>query len=113
MPQELALFGENTIEDTFIYFGRLNHLRRSEIDEKIEFLLKFLHLPSKTKLISQLSGGQQRRVSLSVALLHSPKLLILDEPTVGADPLLRQQIWIYLQRLCREEGMTVSIECFQ
>lgn len=81
MPQELALFGELSIESTLTYFGRLFNMSQSEIINKIDFLLKLLRLPSKTKPISQLSGGQQRRVSLSVALLHSPQLLILDEPT--------------------------------
>jgi huntingtin len=107
MPQELALFGEFTIEETLSYFGQLYFMEKCHIKQKIDFFVAFLHLPSKNKLISKLSGGQKRRVSLSVALLHSPKLLILDEPTVGVDPVLRKQIWIYLRELCREQGITV------
>ena len=57
--------------------------------ERLDFLVKFLDLPSRSQPLEQLSGGQQRRASLALALLHQPDLLILDEPTVGVDPLLR------------------------
>ena len=59
-------------------------------------------------MIGKFSGGQQRRVSLACALIHCPPLLILDEPTVGTDPLLRQNIWLHLRSLCRS-GMTVIL----
>ena len=55
------------------------------------------------------SGGQQRRVSFAVALLHNPELLILDEPTVGVDPMLRQSIWNHLIRLSSEQKKTILI----
>ena len=61
--------------------------------ERIDFLMKFLDLPSRKRKLINMSGGQQRRASLAVALLHEPELLILDEPTVGVDPLLRTSIW--------------------
>lgn len=55
------------------------------------------------------SGGQQRRVSFAVALMHDPELLILDEPTVGVDPLLRQSIWTHLVRITSKGDKTVII----
>ena len=61
------------------------------------------------KLTYDSSGGQQRRVSFAVALLHNPELLILDEPTVGVDPMLRQSIWNHLIRLSTEQKKTILI----
>lgn len=67
--------------------------------ERIDFLMKFLDLPSRKRKLINMSGGQQRRASLAVALLHEPELLILDEPTVGVDPLLRTSIWDHLSSM--------------
>jgi ABC-type multidrug transport system ATPase subunit len=75
--------------ETMYYFGILHRMSRSKVRERGNFLLALLELPSQTKLIRKLSGGQQRRVSFAVAMLQEPPLLILDEPTVGVDPLLR------------------------
>lgn len=66
-------------------------------------------LPLLTEVSLFSSGGQQRRVSLASALVHHPPLLILDEPTVGVDPVLRKAIWEHLDALCREDGLTVII----
>jgi len=59
MPQELALFGEISIENTLKYFGLLYNMIQTEMDEKVDFLIELFNLPSKEKLISKLSGGQQ------------------------------------------------------
>ncbi|KAH7645562.1 LOW QUALITY PROTEIN: ABC transporter G family member 20 [Dermatophagoides farinae] len=109
MPQELALFPDFTIKETLRYFGQLYRMSSKEIKARTKFLITLLHLPEKNRLVSQLSGGQQRRVSLASALVHRPPLLILDEPTVGVDPVLRKAIWEHLDALCREDGLTVII----
>ncbi|XP_076032357.1 ABC-type transporter snustorr [Oratosquilla oratoria] len=109
MPQELALFQEFTICETLQYFGRIHGMSHLSIARKTEFLIKFLDLPSDKRLISQLSGGQQRRVSFASALVHDPELLILDEPTVGVDPLLRTSIWEHLISVCRTSRTTIII----
>ena len=62
-------------------------------------LLDLLDLPEPSRRVAALSGGQKRRLSFAAALLHNPKLLILDEPTVGVDPVVRARIWSHLQSL--------------
>ena len=85
----MALYREFTIRETLAYFGRLYNMSPGRVAERTEFLMSFLDLPAARKrLISDISGGQQRRISLAAALLHQPELLILDEPTVGVDPVL-------------------------
>ena len=70
--------------------------------------LQFLDLPTQQRLIVNLSGGQQRRASLAAALLHEPELLILDEPTVGVDPLLRTSIWKHLLDICNQASQAMT-----
>lgn len=109
MPQETALYGEFSIRETMMYFGWIFSMDTSEINERLQFLLNFLDLPSENRLVKNLSGGQQRRVSFAVALMHDPELLILDEPTVGVDPLLRQSIWNHLVQITKDGNKTVII----
>ncbi|XP_047035912.1 ABC transporter G family member 20 isoform X1 [Helicoverpa zea] len=109
MPQEIALYGEFTIKETMMYFGWIFGMETREIVERLRFLLDFLDLPSENRMVKNLSGGQQRRVSFAVALMHDPELLILDEPTVGVDPLLRQSIWTHLVRITSSGDKTVII----
>ncbi|XP_037955428.1 ABC transporter G family member 20-like [Teleopsis dalmanni] len=109
MPQELALYGEFTMAETLIYFGLIAGMSRAAIADRTEFLLKLLNLPYGSKFVKTLSGGQQRRVSLATALLQEPELLILDEPTVGVDPVLRQNIWDHLVNITKNGNTTVII----
>ncbi|XP_067618851.1 ABC transporter G family member 23 isoform X2 [Eurosta solidaginis] len=109
MPQEIALYGEFSIRETMMYFGWIFGMETKEIGERLQFLLNFLDLPSEKRLVKNLSGGQQRRVSFAVALMHDPELLILDEPTVGVDPLLRQSIWNHLVHITKAGQKTVII----
>ncbi|KAK2575825.1 hypothetical protein KPH14_007203 [Odynerus spinipes] len=109
MPQEIALYNEFSIRETFIYFGWIAGMSTEQVDEKLEFLLKFLQLPSENRLVKNLSGGQQRRVSFAAALLADPELLILDEPTVGVDPVLRKSIWDHLVHITKGGNKTIII----
>ncbi|XP_040579310.1 ABC transporter G family member 20 [Lepeophtheirus salmonis] len=109
MPQELALYKEFTILETLEYFGRIFHMSPGSIKMRAEFLLDFLDLPRKNRLIQNLSGGQQRRASLAIALLHEPELLILDEPTVGVDPVLRHSIWEHLLAISNNPSKKTTI----
>ncbi|CAG9815832.1 unnamed protein product [Phaedon cochleariae] len=109
MPQEIALYGEFTIRETLKYFGWISDMTTAEVEAKVDFFVNFLMLPDADRQVKNLSGGQQRRVSLAATLLHEPELLILDEPTVGVDPLLRNNIWNHLVEITKHGRTTVII----
>lgn len=109
MPQETALYLDLTVRENLELFGGLYNMKRAALKERVEELLEFVNLSQwADKVITQLSGGMQHRASLAAALLPKPKLLVLDEPTVGVDPELRATFW---QRFAdmQKDGTTILI----
>jgi ABC-type multidrug transport system ATPase subunit len=89
MPQDISLYQEFTVRETFQFFGRLQKMPTDLVKKRQKDICEMLELPEESRKVQAMSGGQRRRLSFAVALLHSPKILILDEPTVGVDPLVR------------------------
>jgi ABC-2 type transport system ATP-binding protein len=108
-PQKINLDGDLTVEQNLRCAGRYMNLPSSLINQKIEYffdvyqLREYAHAKPGT-----LSGGYARRVLLARALMHEPKLLILDEPTVGLDPHIRHQLWEIIGEL-RSKGVSVVL----
>ena len=106
-PQEIALFPALTAEENLTYFGRMYDLPGKVIRERVRDLLAAFGLAEKAHArVAQFSGGMKRRLNLMAALLHRPRLLILDEPTSGVDVQSRRMILDHLQAL-RAEGTTI------
>uniref|UniRef100_A0A1B6EA01 ABC transporter domain-containing protein n=1 Tax=Clastoptera arizonana TaxID=38151 RepID=A0A1B6EA01_9HEMI len=109
MPQDCGLNDELSSEEIFYFHGRINFMTEQDIKSRIQQLVRLLDLPDVTQIVKSISGGQYRRVSLAVALLHDPKLLLLDEPTVGLDPVLRHDIWDHLKQLVTKQEKTILL----
>jgi ABC-2 type transport system ATP-binding protein len=109
MPQDLALYLDLTVMDNITLYGQLYGLDSKTLKERSANLLNLVGLTErKSALLSELSGGMKRKVSLVCALVHNPRLLILDEPTVGVDPTLRATLWNYFENF-KEAGSTIII----
>lgn len=110
MPQGEALYEDVTAEENLRFFGAMAGIRRrSELAEHVEEALAFARLEAdRHRLVREFSGGMKRRLSLAVAMLASPDVLVLDEPTVGLDPGHRRRIWAELERR-RRSGTTVLV----
>jgi len=109
MPQDLALYLDLTVMDNINLYGQLYGLDSKTLKERSANLLNLMGLAErKSALLSELSGGMKRKVSLVCALVHNPRLLILDEPTVGVDPTLRATLWNYFQ-IVKEAGSTIIL----
>ncbi|MEK3883564.1 ABC transporter ATP-binding protein [Paenibacillus sp. PL2-23] len=109
MAQSDALYTELSGEQNLSFFGSLFGLRGARLKERISYTMSLVGLEKQLNdTVSAYSGGMKRRLSLAVALLHEPEVLILDEPTVGIDPLLRRSIWTELEALSRS-GTTIIV----
>lgn len=109
MAQTDALYDSLSGKENLVFYAQMKGLSKSEISKEINHVATVVDLNKDLdKRVSGYSGGMMRRLSLAIALLGSPKLLILDEPTVGIDPALRKKIWRELKSI-RNEGRSILI----
>jgi len=109
MTQHKALYPDLTLQENLEFFAGLYSIEKQERERRITDLLDMVNLlEHRHRLAGDLSGGMYQRLSLACTLIHEPELLLLDEPTVGVDPRLRQTFWDYFDRLT-SQGKTVLI----
>ncbi len=109
IPQSVNLDIDLSVEENLIIHGLLFSMKFKEIKSQIEELLKYVGMYEKRgEKVKNLSGGMRRRVLIARALLHKPKILFLDEPTVGLDPSIRRKIW-WLVKKIQSKGTTIFL----
>lgn len=109
MAQSDALYDELTAEENIKFFSAMYKLTKSKQKQRIIEVMELVNLSEHLKKqVKQYSGGMKRRLSLAIALVHEPEVLILDEPTVGIDPVLRKSIWSELYKL-KDNGTTIIV----
>ncbi len=107
VPQDLALYGELTARENLRFFGELYGLHGTDLSQRVNEVLEAIGLADRADgRVEVFSGGMKRRLNLGAALVHRPRLLLLDEPTVGVDPQSRNHIFEEVRRLNRN-GMTI------
>ena len=108
VPQDLALYPTLSARANLNFFGRIYGLGGKELKERVDDVLRIVALTERAdEPVQKLSGGMKRRVNIASGLVHQPRLLFLDEPTVGVDPQSRNHIFESVQRLNRERGMSI------
>jgi ABC-2 type transport system ATP-binding protein len=109
MAQRFALYGDLTVMENIHFYADIYDVSKQERAQRIERLLSFSNLsPFKDRLAQNLSGGMKQKLGLACALVHTPEILFLDEPTNGVDPVSRRDFWRILYDLLRE-GVTIFV----
>ncbi|NSW85473.1 MAG: ABC transporter ATP-binding protein [Syntrophobacteraceae bacterium] len=109
VPQTINLDHELTVYENLNIHGKLFHMPRQERKSRILELLDYVEIRDRMKSpVKQLSGGMKRRVMVARALMHSPGILFLDEPTVGLDPAIRRRIWSLIKKI-QQRGATIFL----
>ena len=107
VPQEIALYPAMSAKENLMFWGRLYGLRGVVLKKQVSETLEIIGLTDRAKdKVGEFSGGMKRRVNIGASILHNPKLLIMDEPTVGIDPQSRNHI-LETVKLLNEKGMTI------
>lgn len=109
MAQSDALYTDLTGYENLHFFGSMYQLKKEQLQHRINYAASLVDLSGDlSKRVDKYSGGMRRRLSLAIAIIQDPQLLILDEPTVGIDPLLKKKIWTELIKL-KNEGKTILV----
>lgn len=109
MPQKFSLYPDMTVAENLRFFADLFQVSKKDREERLERLLSFNRLgPFVERRAAALSGGMKQKLALSCALIHTPKILLLDEPTTGVDPVSRREFWDILRDL-RNQGVTILV----
>jgi ABC-2 type transport system ATP-binding protein len=109
IPQEESFYREFSVEENIAFFGRLYGLRGQELKKRVDHLLEWLELkPFKKMPARYLSGGYRRLLNTACSLVHDPKMVFMDEPTVALDPGIRQMYWKKIKEL-KKEGKTICL----
>lgn len=107
LPQRFGLYGDLTVLENIQFYADLYQVSQKERRERITRLLRFANLePFVRRKAQDLSGGMRQKLGLICALVHTPQILLLDEPTTGVDPLSRRDFWVILYELLKE-GVTI------
>ncbi len=110
VSQDNSLFPELSLEENSYYFGKLYSVNKKIIKQRFSNFVKLLGFEGFENFkLSTFSGGMIKRANILVSLIHNPKILILDEPTVGLDPILREELWHYIRELNKKEKITVLL----
>jgi ABC-2 type transport system ATP-binding protein len=110
MPQRFGLYEDLTVQENLDLYADLQGVGREERGERYESLMEMTNLAPFTKrLAGRLSGGMKQKLGLACSLLKTPRFLLLDEPTVGVDPLSRRELWSIVDALVRKDDITVLV----
>lgn len=109
MSQKFSLYNDLTVEENINFFGGVYGLSGKELDERKKWVLTISNLLGKEKIITgSLPGGIKQRLALGTAVIHKPKIVFLDEPTSGVDPISRRNFWDLIVKLS-DEGITIFV----
>lgn len=110
VPQSISVDADLTAYENLLVFAKLFDINKKERETRIRFALEYMGLSDRTNdLVKHFSGGMMRRLEVAQSLVTQPKLLILDEPSIGLDPSSKMQMWKYLKKLNEDFGTTILI----
>jgi ABC-2 type transport system ATP-binding protein len=110
LPQRFSMYEDLTVQENLKFFAETRGLPRADWRARSAEILAFVGLEEFAgRLAGRLSGGMKQKLGLAVALVHRPRILLLDEPTTGVDPITRQDFWRLIIRLAGEEGVAVLV----